>query len=29
VDRASTGAFEVCPDVPSAVVSLAGAAGQG
>ena len=29
VDRVSTGAFEVCPDVPSAIASLAGGAGRG
>ena len=29
LDRASTGAFEVCPDVPSAIASLAGGAGRG
>src|SRR5262249_15841948 len=29
VDRVSTSAFEVCPDVPSAIASLAGGAGRG
>ena len=29
LDRLSTGAFEVCPDVPSAIASLAGGAGRG
>jgi hypothetical protein len=29
VDRVSTGAFEVFPDVPSAIGSLAGGAGRG